>query len=58
MHHHCNCEGPLAPRVAHKLFGDLATELGYYHFCHTYLEGIPVVLSRTGWVVSWVTRLF
>jgi aminomethyltransferase len=42
-------QGPLAPRVAHKLFGDLATELGYYHFCHTSLEGIPVVLSRTGW---------
>ena len=42
-------QGPLAPRVAHKLFGDLAIKLGYYHFCHTYLEGIPVVLSRTGW---------
>ena len=42
-------QGPLAPRVAHKLFGDLATELGYYHFCHTSLEGIPIVLSRTGW---------
>ena len=42
-------QGPLAPRVAHKLFGDLAIELGYYHFCHTSLDGIPVVLSRTGW---------
>jgi aminomethyltransferase len=35
--------------VAQKLFGDLATELGYYHFCHTSLNDIPVVLSRTGW---------
>ena len=42
-------QGPLAPRVAQKLFGDLATELGYYHFCHTSLNDIPVVLSRTGW---------
>jgi len=42
-------QGPLAPRVASKLFGDLAIELGYYHFCHTSLEDIPVVLSRTGW---------
>ncbi len=42
-------QGPLAPRVAHKLFGDLAIELGYYHFTHTTLDDIPVVLSRTGW---------
>ena len=42
-------QGPLAPQVAYKLFGELAIELGYYHFAHTTLEGIPVVLSRTGW---------
>ncbi len=42
-------QGPLAPRVAHKLFGDLAIEIGYYHFTHTTLDDIPVVLSRTGW---------
>jgi glycine cleavage system aminomethyltransferase T len=42
-------QGPLAPKVAQKLFGDLAIELGYYHFTHTTLDNIPVVLSRTGW---------
>lgn len=42
-------QGPLAPKVAQKLFGDLAIELGYYHFIHTTLDNIPVVLSRTGW---------
>ena len=42
-------QGPLAPRVAHKLFGDLAIEMGYYHFTHTSVGDIPVVLSRTGW---------
>ena len=42
-------QGPLAPRVAHKLFGDLALELGYYQFQEVTLQGIPLVLSRTGW---------
>ena len=42
-------QGPLAPRVAHKLFGELAVELGYYHCREVSLEGIPLVLSRTGW---------
>jgi len=42
-------QGPLAPRVAQKLFGDLAIDLGYYHFTRTTLDDIPVLLSRTGW---------
>ena len=40
-------QGPLAPRVAHKLFGDIATELGYYQFREVTLQGITFVLSRT-----------
>lgn len=42
-------QGPLAPRVAHKLFGDIALELGYYQFREVTLQGIPLILSRTGW---------
>jgi len=42
-------QGPLAPAVAHKLFGELAYELGYFHMAQTELNGIPLVLSRTGW---------
>jgi glycine cleavage system aminomethyltransferase T len=42
-------QGPLAPRVAKKLFGDIAIEMGYFHCHELNLDGIPVVLSRTGW---------
>ena len=42
-------QGPLAPRVARKLFGDLAVEMGYFHMRQLELDGIPLVLSRTGW---------
>ena len=42
-------QGPKSPQVAEILFGDLAYELGYYRMCQTELDGIPLVLSRTGW---------
>ena len=42
-------QGPLAPKVARKLFGDVAIEMGYFHLRQLELDGIPVVLSRTGW---------
>jgi aminomethyltransferase len=42
-------QGPKAPHVAKKLFGPLALELGYYNLVETQLNGIPLVLSRTGW---------
>ena len=42
-------QGPLAPRVARKLFGDVAIEMGYFHLRQLELNGIPLVLSRTGW---------
>ena len=42
-------QGPLAPKVARKLFGDVAVEMGYFHMRQLELDGIPVVLSRTGW---------
>jgi glycine cleavage system aminomethyltransferase T len=42
-------QGPLSPQVAQKLFGNIAIDMGYFHMCQTELNGIPVVLSRTGW---------
>jgi aminomethyltransferase len=42
-------QGPKAPYVARKLFGDVAIEMGYYHMRRLELDGIPLVLSRTGW---------
>jgi aminomethyltransferase len=42
-------QGPKAPAVAYKLFGELAYELGYFHMAHTELDGIPLIISRTGW---------
>jgi len=42
-------QGPMAPQVARKLFGDVAVEMGYFHMRQLELDGIPLVLSRTGW---------
>lgn len=42
-------QGPDAPEVARKLFGDVAIEMKYFHMQQLDLDGIPLVLSRTGW---------
>jgi len=42
-------QGPKAPQVASALFGDVAIEVGYFHMRQLDLDGIPLVLSRTGW---------
>jgi aminomethyltransferase len=42
-------QGPKSPHVAKALFGDAVLELAYYHLMETELEGVPVVVSRTGW---------
>lgn len=42
-------QGPKATAVAETLFGDWINALQYYRFKETELDGIPVVLSRTGW---------
>jgi aminomethyltransferase len=42
-------QGPKATAVAEILFGDWIQLLKYYRFRETELEGIPVVVSRTGW---------
>lgn len=42
-------QGPKAKAVVQALFGEAATRLPYYHFIQTMLDGIPVVVTRTGW---------
>jgi len=42
-------QGPKAKDVVQALFGDAVTKLRYYWFLATKLDGIPVVVTRTGW---------
>lgn len=42
-------QGPKAKPVIESLFGAQAAGLGYYWFVETSLDGIPVVVTRTGW---------
>ena len=42
-------QGPKSKDVVRALFGEEILELGYYFFTETEVEGIPVVVTRTGW---------
>jgi aminomethyltransferase len=42
-------QGPKSKDVVQTLFGERAMELGYYYFLETELDGIPVIVTRTGW---------
>jgi aminomethyltransferase len=42
-------QGPKAKDVVETLFGDRVSKLRYYHFLETLLDGIPVIVTRTGW---------
>jgi aminomethyltransferase len=42
-------QGPKSRDVMQALFGDRVTGLKYYRCTETDLDGIPVVVSRTGW---------
>jgi aminomethyltransferase len=42
-------QGPKSKQVVQTLFGDPVLELAYYEFLDTKLDGIPVVVTRTGW---------
>src|SRR5262245_48340094 len=42
-------QGPKAKDVVQLLFGERVLELRYYHFLETLLDGIPVIVTRTGW---------
>jgi aminomethyltransferase len=42
-------QGPKSKEVVRALFGDRVDGLAYYHFFETKLDGIPLVVTRTGW---------
>ena len=42
-------QGPRSPQVMTALFGDAVAGIRYYWTLETDLDGIPVVISRTGW---------
>ena len=42
-------QGPKSKEVVRRLFGDEVLGLRYYWFLETDLDGIPVVVTRTGW---------
>jgi len=42
-------QGARAKPVVQALFGDKILELPYYYFIETQLDGIPVIVTRTGW---------
>ncbi len=42
-------QGPNAKAVVRALFGERVLALKYYWFLETSLDGIPVIVTRTGW---------
>ena len=42
-------QGPRAAEVAEVVFGDWVREMKYFHLRRFELDGIPLVISRTGW---------
>ncbi len=42
-------QGPKSKPVVRALFGDRVLDLPYYYFIETELDGIPVIVTRTGW---------
>jgi glycine cleavage system T protein len=42
-------QGPKSKSVMARLFGKEILEMPYYHFVETKLDGIPIIVTRTGW---------
>ena len=42
-------QGPKSKDLMRDLFGDSVMDLKYYFFTETDIDGIPVVITRTGW---------
>ncbi len=42
-------QGPKSKPVMERLFGDKILNMPYYHFIETELDGMPLVVTRTGW---------
>ena len=50
--HPIQIQGPDSKHVMNALFGDALLNLRYYFCTQTSLDGIPVVVSRTGWTAE------
>jgi aminomethyltransferase len=42
-------QGPKAQDLCRDLFGDIVDEIGFFHFRPVEVDGIPIVLMRSGW---------
>lgn len=42
-------QGPRSPDLMRDIFGDSIDELAFYQFHDTSLEGVPMLVARTGW---------
>ncbi len=42
-------QGPKSTDLMRSVFGELVDHIGFYRFVQTELEGVPLVVSRTGW---------
>ena len=42
-------QGPKATNVVSNLFGEWVKELKYFGFCEASLDGIPLIVSKSGW---------
>ncbi len=45
-------QGPKSRDVVRALFGDRVLDLGYYRTMQAQVEGIPVLVARTGWTAE------
>ena len=51
-------QGPTSKEIMVKLFGDSIKDLKYYWFKECDLDGIPLIVSRTGWSSEFGYELF
>ena len=51
-------QGPTSSKIMIKLFGEGIRDLKYYWFRECELEGIPLVISRTGWSSEFGYEIF
>jgi glycine cleavage system aminomethyltransferase T len=47
--HPCQVQGPLSAKTLEKLVGEAIYDIRYYWCEHFEINGIPVVITRTGW---------
>ena len=51
-------QGPTSAKIMVKLFGDSIKDLKYYWFRDYKLDGIPLIISRTGWSSEFGYEIF